>query len=318
MSELIVKKTTELTSGEIVKINQLFNQIFKQNRTEEIFKNQYLNTPLGYSYHVMLIDGEELVGFHSGIPFYYLNKGQRFIAGLGIDTMTAEGHRDFFNVRDMFVACEKAMKEEGCVLRIGFPNDNSYPVLKKGFKYKDIGKLDTYFLPIRVGGVKSSLRIFNPLSRLFSWFVVQWSRLSNNKANCVYRYQKEHSSFDAIRYKWYNGDYQVVIKNGTEAHYRVNIHEGVRTAFILDVNPRSKRSFDSVVREVYKRERKSIDLIMYVGHLTFKPMSLIRMPHKIEPKHFNFTCKPLVKDVFDDTLYNIDNWDVNLSNYDLV
>lgn len=318
MSELIVKKTNELTKEEIGKINDLFNHIFKHNRTEEVFLAQYLNTPLGYSYHVMLMEGEELIGFHSGLPFYYLDGDKKFIAGLGIDTMTAEGHRDFFNVRDMFVACENAMKKEGCVLRIGFPNDNSYPVLKKGFKYKDIGKLDTYFLPIRVGGVKASLRFLNPLSRLFSWFVIQFSRFSCNKKVIDCRYKKERSSFDVIRYNWFGGNYGIVEKNGAKAYYKVQNHEGVRTAFVLDIHPRSKAQFDATIREVYRKERKNIDLIMYVGHLYYAPMSLLRMPHKIEPKHFNFTCKPLVKDVFDDSLYNIENWDVNLSNYDLV
>lgn len=318
MSEIIIKKTNELTKEEIVKINTLFNHIFKHNRTEEVFLAQYLNTPLGFSYHVMLMEGEELIGFHSGLPFYYLNGDKKFIAGLGIDTMTAEGHRDFFNVRDMFVACENAMKQDGCVLRIGFPNDNSYPVLKKGFKYKDIGKLDTYFLPIRVGGVKASLRFLNPLSRLFSWFVIQLSRFSCEKKVDDCQYKKERTSFDAIRYKWFGGDYGSVEKNGAKAYYKVQNHEGVRTAFVLDIHPRSKSQFDAAIREVYRKERKNIDLIMYVGHLNFAPMSLLKMPHKIEPKHFNFTCKPLVKDVFDDSLYNIENWDVNLSNYDLV
>lgn len=315
---LIVKKTTELSNEEIGQINKLFNHIFKHDRTEEVFKNEYLNTPLGYSYHVMLYEDSELIGFHSGVPFYYLNNGQKFIAGLGIDTMTAEGHRDFFNVRDMFAACEKAMQEEGCILRIGFPNDKSYPVLKKGFKYKDIGKLDTFFLPVRVGGVKPSLRIFNPLSRLFAWALIQVSRFSCNKKGPSFQYQKERKSFDAVRYKWYDGNYQKVEKKGVTAYYKVAEHEGVKTAFIADIYPRSKAQFDTVVREVYKRERKSIDLIMYVGHLSFTPLSMIKMPHKIEPKHFNFTCKPLVKDAFDDSLYNIENWDVNLSNYDLI
>lgn len=318
MRSLTVKKTTELTSDDIAQINELYCPIFKHRRTEEEFKGLYLNTPLGYAYHAILKEDDEVIGFHSGIPFYYLNGSERFIAGLGINTMTAVGHRDFFNVRDMFAACENAMKDDGCVLRIGFPNDKSYPILKKGFKYKDIGKLDTYFLPIRIGGVKKSLRALNPFSKLFAWLIIQCSRLSNNKTLCNYQYQKDHSSFDVIRYKWFGGDYQEIAIGATVAHYKVDEHDGVRTAFIMDVHPRSKAIFDAVVREVYKKERKSIDLIMYVGHLTFKPMSLIRMPHKYEPKHFNFTCKPLVKDLFDDSIYNIDNWDVNLSNYDLL
>lgn len=317
MSSLIVKKTTELTSDEIEQINQLYIAVFNHSRTEEDFKSQYLNTPLGYSYHAILKEGDELIGFHSGIPFNYLKNGQHFIAGLGINTMTAVGHRDFFNVRDMFVACENVMKEEGCVLRLGFPNDKSYPVLKKGFKYKDIGKLDTFFLPIRIGGIKPSLRVLNPLSKLFSWFVIQLSRLSCDKNICEFKYKKDRSDFDSYRYKWFGG-YQTIEVDGVKAYYRISEHEGVRTAFVVDIHPLSKKVFDAIIRKIYRMERKKIDLIMYVGHLTFNPLSLIKMPHKIEPKHFNFTCKPLVKDVFDESLYDIDNWDVNLSNYDLI
>ena len=76
MGNLIIKKTTELTSEEIAQINRLFNDVMKRDRTEEGFKHLFLNTPLGYSFHVMLMEGEELIGFHSGLPFYYLNNGQ--------------------------------------------------------------------------------------------------------------------------------------------------------------------------------------------------------------------------------------------------
>ncbi len=318
MSKIVIKKTTELSAQDFHLIHELFLSVFKRERTIQQFKDLYLNTPLGYAFHAMLFEGEELIGFHTGIPFYYQNDGKRFMAGLGIDTMTAEGHRDFFHVRDLFKACEEAMASENCLLRLGFPNDNSYPILKKGFKYKDIGKLDTYFLPVRVGGIKPSMKVLNPLSCLFAWGMVLFSRLSSSEKEYDFRYGKERKSFDVVRYKWFGGNYQTVKVGSVTAHYKLQVQEGVRTAFLMDVYPLSKKMFDRVVRELYSRERKHIDLIMYVGHLPFTPMSLITMPHKYEPKHFNFTCKPLVNGVFDDSIYNINNWDVNLSNYDLL
>lgn len=54
------------------------------------------------------------------------------------------------------------------------------------------------------------------------------------------------------------------------------------------------------------------------GDLDFVPVSLIKIPHRFEPKHFHFTCNLIDKSYFDDTLYDIKNWDVNLSSYDLV
>lgn len=316
--EVIVKKTTELSADEISKINRLFFDVFKKERSDEYFLGEYLNTPFGYSYHAMLFEDGQLVGFHSGVPFYYRDCDKEFIAGLGIDTMTAVGHRDFFNVRDMFKACEEAMKADGCVLRIGFPNDNSYPILKKGFKYKDIGKLNTYFLPIRVGAIKPKLCVANLFSRLLCWAIIQLSRFSISKKEYKFRYAKCRDSFDAVRYKWYGGAYNKVECNGVTAYYKTMNYNGVITAFILDVCPLSKGQFDGVVRHIYGVEGAKVDMIMYVGALPFTPCSLITMPHKMEPKHFNFTCKPLVKEYFDESIYDIANWDVNLSNYDLL
>lgn len=316
--EVICKKTTEITDDEIKDIYRLFEEVFKQKRDPSTFREEYGNTVIGYSYHSMLLHEGEIVGFHSCLPFYYLDNGKMFIAGLGIDSMVKKEHRGFFGFRDMIAACEKRMHDDGCVIRIGFPNDNSYPILIKGFKYKDIGKMITYFLPLRVGGVKPSLRFLNPLSIVGAWLVIQLSKLSLNKKEYSFRYAKERESFDKIRYKWFNGDYKTIETGGTITRYKVKVQEGVRTAFILDVHPMSKKMFDKVVRYIYKTEKRNIDLIMYVGHLPFTPMSLITMPHKYEPKHFNFTCKVLEKGYFDDSIYNINNWDVNLSNYDLL
>lgn len=316
--DVVCKKTTEITDEEVVKIYKLFDEIFEQKRDITTFRKEYENTVLGYSYHSMLLHEGEIVGFHSCLPFYYLDNGKRFIAGLGIDTMVKKEHRDFFGVRDMFEACVTRMKEEGCVLRVGFPNDNSYPVLKKGLRYKDVGKMITYFLPIKVGAVKPSIRMLNPLSRLGSWCLIQFSRFSCNGKVHKFRYEKERESFEKVRYQWFGGQYHTVKVDGVTARYKIQVHDGVKTLFIMDVHPMSKKMFDNVVRRIYTEERRGIDLIMYVGYLPFTPMSLIKMPHKYEPKHFNFTCKVLEKGVFDDSIYDIKNWDVNLSNYDLL
>ena len=316
--DVICKRTDEITDEEIIKIYRLFEEVFDKKRDPLTFREEYCNTVLGYSYNSMLLNEGEIVGFHSCLPFYYLDNGKRFIAGLGIDSMVKKEYREFFGFRDMIAACEKRMHEDGCVLRIGFPNDNSYPILIKGFKYKDIGKLITYFLPLRVGGVKPSLKVLNPLSRLGAWLLIQLSLFSRNMKEYQFRYEKERESFDKVRYKWFNGEYKTIEFGNVIARYKVQEQERVRTAFLLDVYPLSKNLFDKVVRELYKRERKHIDLIMYVGHLPFKPCSLITMPHRYEPKHFNFTCKQLEKGAFDDSIYDINNWDVNLTNYDLL
>jgi len=318
--QVIVKKTTELPDDEIIQINILFKEIMAHERDIKIFKDNYLNTPFGYSYHSMLFtDDGKIVGFHSCIPFYYLKDGERFIAALGIDSMVAKEYRDYFHFRDMFMATQDVLKEAGCKLRIGFPNDNSYQVLKKGFKYKDIGSLRTYILPIKIGSIRPLLSWLNPLSTLLANCLVGLSFLSKGNNERSFTYQKEETTFNMIRYKWYGGDYEVVENGKLRYVYKNIVYEGVNGSFLLDYFPKTRTNFEKSIRDIYKREKKHAAVILYIGDLNFNPLSMIAIPKKIEPKHFNFTCLILQdKEFFDEGIYNIRNWDVNLSNYDLL
>jgi hypothetical protein len=109
--EFIVKKTTELTDTEQEEILLLFNTIFEQERTLEQFKNQFLNNPLGYSYHSMMIDNERIVGCDSYIPSYYLVNGRRLLFANSVDTMVSKPYRDFANLYYMITAVHEYMKK---------------------------------------------------------------------------------------------------------------------------------------------------------------------------------------------------------------
>ncbi len=317
--EVLVKKTFELLDEEIVAIYDLFDEVFGQKRDVATFRENYSNTPLGYSYHsILLSDDGETIGFHSCMPFYYRKNDEQFVAALGIDSMVKKEYRDFFNFHDMIVQCQKSLKEDGCVLRIGFPNDNSYPVLKKGLKHRDIGKLTTYCMIRNVGAVKHSLSGLNFLSRGLSRLQYLCSFLSIGNKQYKFRYHKDRPTFDKVRYKWFGGHYERVNVKDSTIVYKIEFYSGVETAFLLDVYPLSRSAFESAIRYIYRKERKKIDMIIYVGMLPFTPISLLTVPYRFEPKHFNFTCNPLVKDFFDDSLYDIHNWEVNLSSYDLL
>lgn len=317
--EILVKKTFEILDEEIIAIYDLFERVFGQKRDVTTFRENYSNTPLGYSYHsILLSDDGEMVGFHSCMPFYYRKDGEQFMVALGIDSMVKKEHRDFFNFHDMIIRCQKRLKEDGCVLRIGFPNDNSYPVLKKGLKHRDIGKLTTYCMIRNVGAVKQGLSRLNILSHCLSKLQYLCSFLSVGYKQYEFKYHKDRLTFDKVRYKWFGGHYERVNVKGSDIVYKVELYNGVNTAFLLDVWPLSRSAFEAAVRHIYRKERKKIDMIIYVGMLPFTPISLLTVPHRFEPKHFNFTCKPLVKDYFNDSLYDIRNWDVNLSSYDLL
>lgn len=317
--EVLVKKTNEISDEEILEVYSLFDEIFHQKRDSKLFRVNYSNTPLGYSYHSILFnDNKQIVGFHSCVPFFYTKKQERFLVALGIDSMVKKEYRDYFNFYNMITQCQKRLKDDGFKLRIGFPNDNSYPVLKKGLKHKDIGKLDTYCLIKNIGGIKSSLSFLNLFFRLSSQILCAYSKLGTDKKIYDFLYKKDRENFDIYRYKWFGGDYKYIKYPDYNGVYKIQEYKGVKTAFLLDVYPLSQYNFDSIIRDIYKKEYQNIDMIIYVGSLPFNPKSLFKIPHKYEPKHFNFTCKPLDDKYFDDSIYDINNWEVNLSNYDLL
>jgi hypothetical protein len=166
--EFIVKKTSELTEDEQTGILVLFNTIFEKDRSLEQFKNQFLNNPLGYSYHSMIIDSGHIVGCDSYIPSYYLVNSKRFLFANSVDTIISKPYCDIANFYDMITAVHEYMKKEGVVCAYGFPNDNAYPVYTKSRLMRNIGSLTTYCLPYRVGGIKPAIKAFNWLSIIFT------------------------------------------------------------------------------------------------------------------------------------------------------
>jgi hypothetical protein len=96
-------------------------------------------------------------------------------------------------------------------------------------------------------------------------------------------------------------------------------YEGIQSAFLIDVFEKSEANFNKAVRYIIKNHHKDFDILLYVGHLPFRRHGLIQVPRKLVPKEFHFTGEILRKEEIDESfVFNINNWDVNLSNYDLL
>lgn len=78
---VVCKTTPEITDAEIKQIYSLFFEVFGKHRDCHTFREEYSNTPFGYSYHSLLYnDNGQIVGFHSCMPFYYRNNNERFLS----------------------------------------------------------------------------------------------------------------------------------------------------------------------------------------------------------------------------------------------
>lgn len=311
------KKTTELTYYELEMMSQLFEQVFERKSSAERMETLYSLNALGYSFHSLIEDDGVIVGLNSYNPVYYNYYGKKMLFVNSMTSMVAKSHRDFFNFYEMVLAAYEYMKTEGVSFVFGYPNHNSYPVLKKSKLMKDIGSMSIYCLPYRVGGIKVSLSFLNFLTIMGSKVFVSFSSLFASKKIMKYEIEKEIETFNDTRYKRSN-EYVVVKKTNFSFVYRIQEHDKVRTGFLVDVFPKSSSNFNQAIKFMIEHDGKSFDLLMYVGNVKAKGLGLIKLPSKYEPKKFNFMGKILDSDKITKDVWNIWNWDTNLSNYDLI
>lgn len=319
MVEIIVKKTIELSLEEKKKLIVLFNFIFDKARSIVDFDNQYLNNSKGYSYHVCLIDNGEIVGSLSSIPNDYIINGVKLVFVINVDAMILKKYRDFFYYYDMYMAIDEFAIKDGAVLSYSFPNDDSNPLVLKAKIQYTIGKLKTYCIPYRIGGIKSKLRFLNFVSISFSWVWIYVISIISNKNEASFSIEKEIESFNESRYKRMDANYSVVRENKLWFVYKLINYEGIRTVFLIDVAVKSANNFNKAIRFIFRKHHSEFDILLYVGHLPFGRTGLIRVPPKYEPKNFNFAAKIFDKSKCNKSdIFNINNWDVNLSNTDLI
>jgi len=317
--DFIHKKTTELSDKEIEQFCSLYSIVFcKPDKSIDSFKEEYLNSALGYSYHSLMFSEGELVGAHNEIPVNYQVDGEDVVFCVGADVMIKQGFRNFLNLAQLVRLSEKSIKDDGIHFIFGFPNEKAYSIFNIAFKYKDIGNLRTYILPYRIGGIKPQLKFLNPLSILAVHFLANLSRLRINTKPTIYLIDKDRETQLNYRLKWHNGNYKVYTISDFNFVYTIFVKDGIRTAFLIDMDKVSPANLSAAVRYIIKMDSKNFDLILYAGNLAFNSFPLIKIPHKFEPKKMNFHGKYIGTKKVDERLFNIENWNVNLLCYDLV
>jgi hypothetical protein len=317
--EFLVKKTSELTKAEQKDILALFNDIFHEHRTEEEFLNQYQKNVLGFSYHSIILDNGLIVGATAFVPSYYIVKGERQLFTVSIDTMIRKSHRGIENFYDLINNGFKRMKADGVAFVMGFPNNTSYQVFTAINLMPDIGRLDTFSLPLRIGGIKKKLRFLNACSNLFCLIWLYISTIFASDEIYSSPIHRDSETFNPTRYKRMDGVYHQVNLPGVEFFYKLKTIEGIRTATLIDVTQKSEKNFCRAARYIVQQEKRHFDSLLFVGHLPFRKIGMIKVPKMLEPKTIYFNGIVLDNDALDlNTVCDINNWDVNLSDFDLI
>lgn len=321
--EILIKSSRNLKEQEWISYIDSFNQVFQKNFQKEYFEQKYLNTIDLHSYHSILKEEERIVGSCSVIPFNYLFENRQIKIGLAVDVFILEEYRsDPLALLRMYKKLKKKLIEENIFCVLAVPNDKVYSYWKNVVKWKDIGPLDYYVLPIKAGNVlhkmNSALNIFSQKAVYLS---ILLSRIFNSVANSFpIRIDRSESFLEKQRY---TSDHHIVRKDNVFFSYRIITEEAGEVAcYLIDFYNQDSKKKDSqtLVKAVnHIRKKEKIDIIIFVGKLSFFQLLLIKVPRKFEPKPLNLTIDILFPENFDNPnmLLEIANWDFGLFNYDV-
>ena len=318
--EFVFKRTDQLSAEEKRQLCALFGRVFNKNMALGEFDNKYAGSVMNYSYHGLMADNGTIVGGYSAIPFKYRFFGKDHMFALSVDTMIDEKYRgDPFALKKMANMVYDALKRDGIPFVFGFPNENVYLIRKKVLKWEDVGELDYYILPVRIGAVARRLRIFNVVSGIFARLINLVPgevdrRIRAEGAECAVEKVNDQ---EFVKYR-YAGGYKIIKFNGGPYFaYKVFLEDNVRTAYLVDVFPLQKELVERAVRYIFESEGANIDVILYVGKLRSSPLNLFRAPKKIEPRKMRMAGRILIDSMIDRRVFDINNWNVNLSNFDV-
>ena len=312
-----LKTTDQLSDDEKQQLIQLFKDVFDREKTPERFDQQFLKTPLGFSFHALEYVDERIVGADTIVPYRYKFFGRDVLFGITVDTMIHVDHRkDPFALKTMADALRDDMPARGVVFAITFPNENALEYRRRILEWTDIGELDYYALPIRPGKVIGKFGFLDWMFKPWAGLLAGRRRKDDNpcqfniekvtdQAFCDHRYGTGYHTVDGI------DDSQAVYTFFTEDN-------GVEVAYILDVHPLNARTFQDAVQRIYRQVKRSADMILYVGNLPFRPGNMIKIPDSRKPKHICVLGKIFGEETgIDERVFQLENWNVNISNFDV-
>jgi hypothetical protein len=310
------KTTSELSENEFSELTGLFNKVYQRNIDDSFLKNKYHSPHFGFSYHgLMYSDAGNIVGALTFIPLQYQFFDSQIVAGCAADLMIHENYRkDFLSFRHLYeTAIEKSGKSLDFLYAV--PNSNAYLYWTKFLKWRDMGDIHYFIHVLNISKIKQVPEAFNLISRFISgsmnifFSIFGGTSTAQNHSIC----KLNDNDYQEYRFK---GPYSRISELNNYAFYTIVNEMGARTAYIVDLHPMSKRWIGKVVKLIKMREKKNIDIIIYIGNKIKTPVNLVQVPRKFEPRILHLIGHSLNEKV-DDRIYNLNYWHFNLSNFDV-
>lgn len=315
---ILAKKSNELTEGEIEQYSSLFKTVFQKGKKPDTLRKQFQANPLGYCHHALMIHHSEgLVGAFSAAPTRYRAKGESMLFGLSLDTMIHPAHRsDPLHFKRMAERCYELLRADGIPFIFGFPNEYSRTYFQRVLKWRPMGELDYFILPVRPGHCLGCLQI---LDKPFRFLLKTYLKIaailgSSSEIHCPI----EPVGTDSLEGLLYlEGRQLAALRGGGSCCFGIHKEDlGLRVAYIVDVLPR-RRQFIFRAAEAILDTNLDVDVITYVGRLPLTPIFLLRIPHSQIPHRLFMLGFPLKEEFLPTTIFDINQWWLNLSSFDV-
>jgi len=314
---IVVKKTNEMSLFEKKKICNLFFEVFGIVKGVDEFLFQFEKNEFEYSYFGLLYDGNDIVGSYAVIPFHYKYYKKNVIFGQSVDTMIKKEYRgNPFLLKKLANLTYSKLKEDGISFVFGFPNKDIYLVRKRILGWKDIDNLSVYIAPINMDKFYSRLRFLNIFAKyilsFLSFVAVRFKSEGSNSKNI-----KKTRTKSYLKYRYFSGYPCIKLDKETSVTYIIKIIKGIRFAIIVNLYPASKFSLASSVKTL-SETLNNIDAVMYIGHIDKVPINIFKVPNFIDMNKINFCGKILNKDIVNNSIFDVNNWKVNVENFDWI
>lgn len=300
-----------------------FNSVFEKDFSIDFLQNKYANTCDNISWHSLYIDEEKniVAGSCSAQPACFIFNNKEIKVAILVDVFIRQDYReDPFALSKIYKALRKILISEGISIVLAVPNKTAYSYWKNIVRLKDVGDLDFWILPLKIGSILKKNKILNIFSNFFCKSAILTSKLIasiSDKVKPTYKYSPIIDA-DFLSKRLPSNIYKHIEVKGYEYFYKIENEDGVKAAYLFystknKVFAHSALSF--AVGEISKIEKP--DIVFYIGKIGFMQTSLFKVPKKFEPKRL-----PLVFDVICDSenfsdVDDINNWDFGLINYDV-
>jgi len=319
--EFQVKTTGELAPEEISALTRLFLEAYGKTCPEDLFLRKFAGNCLGRSVHSLMFFDDELIGAFSAIPTRYRFFGQTLLFANTADLMIAPRHRgSVTRLQTLAEGLYKALAREGVSFVFCCLRDEMFQLHRVVSGWRAIGKAYYYAAPFRLPYLGPATALLRSAARL-------WNRLSpapHLSGGTPLPIEKlNDAAFAAYRYRVFPTTYYTVSLPAGGAIYAkelyyplVGIPANIRLGLLIDVFPLTKSNFDGAVAAIREREPQ-LGVLAYQGCLPFQPRDMILVPAKFEKQAWTLGGRILLPDAVDDRVFQIGNWNINLSNGDL-